>query len=60
MPLYEYECSKCGDRFEVIQGAHDAPFKDCEKEECDGEVKRVIGAAKIELKGSCWARDGYK
>lgn len=23
MPLYEYECRECKDRFEVLQGIHD-------------------------------------
>lgn len=60
MPLYDYECKKCGDRFEVVQSIHDEALKACEKNECDGELLKVIGAPKVELKGSCWARDGYK
>ena len=42
MPTYEYECQRCGDRFETFQGMNEAPLKRCQK--CKGELKRLIGA----------------
>jgi putative FmdB family regulatory protein len=33
MPTYEYECDKCGYRFEIRQSIHDEPLLRCEK--CD-------------------------
>jgi putative FmdB family regulatory protein len=59
VPLYDYECEKCGNRFEAKQSIHDEPLKECQKDECEGEIKRVIGLSNFELRGSCWARDGY-
>ena len=36
MPLYEYECKKCGHRFEKIQKFSDRMVKKCP--ECGGEL----------------------
>ena len=51
MPTYEYECQKCGHRFEEFQSMKDAPLTKCP--ECKGKVKRLIGAgAGFLFKGS--------
>jgi putative FmdB family regulatory protein len=42
MPTYEYQCNKCGHRFEVFQSMSARPVKRCPK--CSGAVKRLIGA----------------
>ncbi len=42
MPTYEYECQRCGDRFELFQGINEPPLRQCQK--CKGELKRLIGA----------------
>ncbi|MBN1445484.1 MAG: zinc ribbon domain-containing protein [Candidatus Omnitrophica bacterium] len=41
MPTYEYECKKCGHRFEKFQKMTDAPVSKCP--ECEGKVSRIIG-----------------
>ncbi|MCM8804698.1 MAG: zinc ribbon domain-containing protein [Candidatus Omnitrophica bacterium] len=42
MPTYEYECGKCGYRFEQFQKMTDQPLKKCPK--CKGnKLKRLIG-----------------
>ena len=48
MPTYEYECKKCGHRFEVMQSIKDDALKTCPKAECPqgtgrGRVQRLIG-----------------
>jgi len=40
VPLYEYECKKCGHRFEVIQKFSDKPVGKCEM--CGGKVKKLL------------------
>ena len=57
MPIYEYECSKCGNRFEVIQGYSDLPITDCNT--CSGKVKKVISSPAIVFKGSGWYVSDY-
>lgn len=57
MPIYEYECRKCGHRFEVIQKISDSPIKKCEK--CKGKTDRLISSPAIQFKGSGWYVDGY-
>ena len=41
MPTYEYECEKCGHRFELFQSMSEAPRKRCPQ--CRGKVRRLIG-----------------
>ncbi len=57
MPIYEYECRKCGHRFEVIQKIADAPLKKCEK--CKGKVERLISSPAIQFKGTGWYVTDY-
>lgn len=42
MPTYEYECEKCGYRFEEFQKMTDEPLKNCPKCKENG-LKRLIG-----------------
>ncbi|HVV37105.1 MAG TPA: FmdB family zinc ribbon protein [Acidimicrobiales bacterium] len=51
MPTYEYECKKCGERFDVVQSFTDEPLKR-HKGGCGGSVKRVFGSVGISFKGS--------
>jgi putative FmdB family regulatory protein len=50
MPLYEYECEKCGVRFERRQSFSDRPVQTCP--ECGGKVHRLIQPVGIVFKGS--------
>jgi putative FmdB family regulatory protein len=51
MPTYEYECKKCGNRFEKFQAIREAPLTTCES--CGGQVRRVVtGGAGVIFKGS--------
>ena len=57
MPLYEYECEKCGHRFEKIQKFSDKMVKKCPK--CGGRVEQMISAPAVQFKGSGWYVTDY-
>jgi putative FmdB family regulatory protein len=57
VPLYEYECDKCADRFEVIQKVDAKPLRRCPK--CGGKVNRLISAPAIQFRGSGWYVTDY-
>ncbi len=58
MPLYEYECRKCGHRFETIQTFSDKPIRKCPK--CrTGTVKKLISSPAVHFKGSGWYVTDY-
>lgn len=57
MPLYEYQCKKCGHRFEKIQKFSDPPVKKCP--ECGGAVEQLISAPAVQFKGSGWYVTDY-
>jgi putative FmdB family regulatory protein len=61
MPIYEYECQKCGERIEKIQKVADPPLEDCNAPECSakGTLKKLISKTSFRLKGAGWAADGY-
>ncbi|MDP3803986.1 MAG: zinc ribbon domain-containing protein, partial [Candidatus Omnitrophota bacterium] len=59
MPTYEYECEKCGRRFDVFQKMSDEPVSPCPK--CGGKAGRLISAgAGIIFKGSGFYATDYK
>jgi putative FmdB family regulatory protein len=57
MPLYEYECENCGERFEVLEKFSDEPLRTHEK--CGGAVHRLISAPAFQFKGSGWYITDY-
>ena len=51
MPLYEYECDACGQRFELIRKFSDPPVESCAA--CGkGPVRRLLSSPAIQFKGS--------
>jgi len=59
VPTYEYECSKCGKRFDLFQSMSDEHIKECKY--CQGPVKRLIGSGGgIIFKGSGFYETDYK
>ena len=59
MPTYEYECRKCGHRFEKYQSILAEPLKTCPK--CKGKVARMLTTgAGIIFKGSGFYQTDYK
>ena len=57
MPLYEYQCEKCGNVFEVLQRFSDAPLT--EHEGCGGKVAKQLTAPAFQFKGSGWYVTDY-
>jgi len=57
MPLYEYECERCGHVFEAIQKFSDPPIDKCPK--CGGPVHKLQSAPAFHLKGSGWYITDY-
>lgn len=59
MPTYEYECRKCGHRFDKFQRMTEPALKRCPK--CKGGVKRLFGTgAGIIFKGSGFYQTDYR
>ncbi len=56
MPLYEYQCPKCG-RFEVIRKFSDPPLKKCPN--CGKTAQKLASAPAIQFKGAGWYVTDY-
>jgi putative FmdB family regulatory protein len=57
MPLYEYQCTNCGERMEILQGVNDPPYEHCPK--CGAEMKKLVSAPAIQFKGSGFYKTDY-
>lgn len=59
MPIYEYQCTNCAHKIEVLQKFSDEPLKDCP--ECKRQdMKKLISAASFRLKGGGWYETDFK
>ncbi len=59
MPTYEYECDKCGNRFDVFQSMTSKPGASCPK--CKGKASRLLGTGSgIIFKGTGFYETDYK
>jgi putative FmdB family regulatory protein len=59
MPIYEYECEKCGSVFELIHAVSADPPKKCESKGCKGKPRRMVSAGGFILKGDGWYANDY-
>ena len=57
MPIYEYECPKCG-VIEITQHITDEVKKECPN--CKSEIKRILSASNFQLKGTGFYETDYK
>jgi putative FmdB family regulatory protein len=58
MPIYEYECEACGNRFELIQRLSDEPIVICPK--CgEPKVHKLMSSPAIQFKGSGFYINDY-
>ena len=58
MPIYEYECQKCGRITEALQGFNDPPLKKCKY--CKtGKLEKLISLSSFQLTGTGWYSTDY-
>lgn len=58
MPIYEYECKKCGRLTEALQGFNDPPLKKCKY--CkSGKLEKLISLSSFQLTGTGWYSTDY-
>ena len=60
MPIYEYQCVSCLWKTEIVEKLLDRDLIDHFCERCKLPMKRLISVTNFELKGDCWAKDGYE
>ena len=59
MPIYEYECTSCGEYLESIQKISDPPLTECPA--CkQPALRKLVSAAAFHLKGSGWYVTDFK
>ncbi|HOE80481.1 MAG TPA: zinc ribbon domain-containing protein [Smithellaceae bacterium] len=58
MPIYEYQCRKCGRQFEAFQGITEPDLKTCRF--CKGKVQKMMSLSSFSLKGTGWYATDYK
>lgn len=59
MPIYEFECSQCGHRYDRLQKLSDADPVDCP--ECGApKVRRRVSAPSFRLAGGGWYETDFK
>jgi putative FmdB family regulatory protein len=54
MPLYDYVCTQCGRRDEVMHGVHAPGPEHCAA--CGGPLRKAMSLPAIVFKGSGWAK----
>lgn len=57
MPVYEYECTACRDRFEIQRSITAPPLRRCRK--CGGKLEKVFHAPAIMFRGSGFHANDY-
>jgi putative FmdB family regulatory protein len=57
MPVYEYECMKCGRVVEAYQKFSDSALKKCRQ--CSGKLNKCISHSSFHLKGTGWYVTDY-
>jgi len=58
MPIYEYQCEKCGKVFEMWQKVSDEAPRACPK--CKGrKITKLISHTSFQLKGTGWYATDY-
>ena len=57
MPIYEYECTKCGNIEEALQNFSDKPLTKCKH--CTGKLHKLVSQSTFHLKGTGWYVTDY-
>jgi putative FmdB family regulatory protein len=56
VPIYEYVCSACQHRLDILHGVHDAGPAFCPSCGAEGTMRKAIAAPTIHYKGTGWAK----
>jgi putative FmdB family regulatory protein len=56
MPIYEYTCSACGTRTDILHGINDGAPNFCPDCGAEGSLRKAFAPPAIVFKGSGWAR----
>lgn len=56
MPIYEYVCSACSHRTDILHGVHDAGPTFCPACGAVGTMRKAFAPPTIHFKGSGWAK----
>ena len=56
MPIYDYLCSSCGQKTEVIHGIHAPAPRFCPACGADGTLRKTFATPAVHFKGSGWAK----
>ncbi|MDR2935349.1 MAG: zinc ribbon domain-containing protein [Candidatus Adiutrix sp.] len=57
MPIYEYQCQKCGETTEIMQKFSEPPLRKCPA--CGGRLAKLMSMNSFQLKGSGWYVTDY-
>jgi len=57
MPIYEYKCSQCAKKLEIIQRVSDPPLQSCP--DCSGKLEKLLSQSSFHLKGTGWYVTDY-
>jgi putative FmdB family regulatory protein len=57
MPIYEYQCQKCGTIQEALQNFSDKPLTRCRR--CSGRLHKLVSRSSFHLKGTGWYVTDY-
>ena len=57
MPIYEYQCSGCEKKHEVVQRHTDKPLTICP--DCGASLTKLISSTSFLLKGTGWYKTDY-
>jgi putative FmdB family regulatory protein len=58
MPIYEYECAKCGHQLEIMQKMSDTPLTKCPKCKAS-KLAKLFSQTAVQFKGSGWYVTDY-
>ena len=54
MPTYSYQCTECGDRFDIVQAFTDDALTTCKR--CSGRLRKLFNSVGVVFKGSGFYR----
>jgi putative FmdB family regulatory protein len=54
VPTYSYQCTECGDRFDIVQAFTDDALTTCKR--CSGRLRKLFNSVGVVFKGSGFYR----